>query len=209
MSKHFYVYYSYEEFGRGYIGSRGCKCLPEEDSKYYGSFHDKTFKPTQKIILGVYDSRKDAYEAEILLHEFYDVARNSHFANRSKQTSLGFTTEGLCGELNSMYGKTQSPEAKAKLSLYNKGKKLSEEHKRKIGAKHKGKKLSEKHKKIVGSWERTPEYRKKLSDARRKRVTTEETKRRMSETKKRLGAIKRLEKFLTTPNSLQTICILL
>jgi hypothetical protein len=28
MSKYFYVYYSYEEFGRGYIGKRECKCLP-------------------------------------------------------------------------------------------------------------------------------------------------------------------------------------
>ena len=95
MSKHFYVYYSYEEFGRGYIGSRGCKCLPEEDFKYYGSFRDKNFNPTQKIILGVYESRKDAYEAEILLHEFYDVSRNPHFANRSKLTTTGFSTEGV------------------------------------------------------------------------------------------------------------------
>lgn len=28
MEKYFYVYYSYEEFGRGYIGKRECKCLP-------------------------------------------------------------------------------------------------------------------------------------------------------------------------------------
>jgi hypothetical protein len=87
---HFYVYYSYEEYGRGYIGSRGCKCLPEKDFKYYGSFHDKTFKPTQKIILGVYESREDAYAAEIILHEFYDIDNNPHFANKSKQTSIKF-----------------------------------------------------------------------------------------------------------------------
>jgi hypothetical protein len=203
--KNFYVYYSYEEFGRGYIGSRGCKCLPKDDVKYFGSFHDKTFKPTQKIILGVYESREDAYEAEILLHEFYDIDRNPHFANRSKQTSKKFTTEGLCGELSPFYGKTLSPEAKAKLSAFNKGKKLTEEHKRKIGAKHKGKKLTEEHKRIVGSWERTPEYRKKLSIARKKRITTEETKRRMSETTKRQYAIERLVKSLTNPNSPQTI----
>jgi len=48
--KHFYVYYSYEEYGRGYIGKRECKYLPEEDVNYFGSFKDKTFKPTQKII---------------------------------------------------------------------------------------------------------------------------------------------------------------
>ena len=46
-----YTYYSYEEWGRGYFGSRTCRCLPKEDVKYFGSFGDKTFKPTQKIIL--------------------------------------------------------------------------------------------------------------------------------------------------------------
>lgn len=121
MSKHFYVYYSYEEFGRGYIGSRGCKCLPEEDSRYYGSFRDKNFNPTQKIILGVYESRKDAYEAEILLHEFYDIARNPHFANRSKMLTAGFSVEGV---------------------PIGKGKILSEEHKRKIRESNIGKKRS-------------------------------------------------------------------
>jgi hypothetical protein len=46
MKKYFYVYYSYEEFGRGYIGKRECKCLPQEDIKYIGSYRDKSFKPT-------------------------------------------------------------------------------------------------------------------------------------------------------------------
>lgn len=41
---------SIEEFGRGYIGCRTCKCLPEED-KYLGSYHDETFNPSHKIIL--------------------------------------------------------------------------------------------------------------------------------------------------------------
>ena len=152
MSKHFYVYYSYEEFGRGYIGSRGCKCLPEEDSKYYGSFRDKNFNPTQKIILGVYESRKDAYESEILLHEFYDVARNPHFANRSKQTSKKFTTYGVgrahseeqkrrIGDLHR--GKVLSPETRKKISNAHKGKKLTEEHKEKVRKANKGKIVSE------------------------------------------------------------------
>ena len=134
MSKHFYVYYSYEEFGRGYIGSRGCKCLPEEDLRYYGSFRDKNFNPTQKIIIGVYESRKDAYEVEILLHEFYDVARNPHFANRSKQTSLVFTTEGIklseeqCKKISErVKGKIISEEQRLKISLANKGRKRSKE----------------------------------------------------------------------------------
>jgi hypothetical protein len=38
--KYHYVYYSYEEYGRGYIGSRSCSCLPQEDRNYFGSFTD-------------------------------------------------------------------------------------------------------------------------------------------------------------------------
>lgn len=88
--KHFYVYYSYEEYGRGYIGKRACKCLPEEDVNYFGSFHDKTFNPTQKIILEQFDSVEEALQAEIILHDFYEVDKNLHFANRAKQTSTKF-----------------------------------------------------------------------------------------------------------------------
>lgn len=86
-----YTYYSYEEYGRGYIGSRGCECSIDEDFKYLGTFSDKKFKPTQKIILGIYETRKEAYEAEILLHNFFNVDINPHFANKCKATSSGFT----------------------------------------------------------------------------------------------------------------------
>jgi hypothetical protein len=88
--KHFYVYYSYEEYGRGYIGKRECECVPEEDINYLGSFHDKSFYPTQKIILETFDSVEEALEAEIILHDFYEVDTNPHFANRAKQTSTKF-----------------------------------------------------------------------------------------------------------------------
>jgi hypothetical protein len=89
-----YVYYSYEEWGRGYIGVRSCKCLPEEDTKYFGSFYDKSFKPTEKDILSVFETRKDALKAEIALHDFYEVHKNPHFANKAKQTSVGFSPVG-------------------------------------------------------------------------------------------------------------------
>ena len=88
--KHFYVYYSYEEYGRGYIGKRECECLPEKDINYLGSFHDKSFYPTQKIILETFDIVEEALEAEIILHDFYEVYKNPHFANRAKQTSTKF-----------------------------------------------------------------------------------------------------------------------
>ena len=89
--EYYYTYYSYEEYGRGYFGSRGCGCLPEEDVRYLGSFTDKTFKPTQKIILkDDYATREEAYADEIILHDYYDVGNNPHFANRAKATSTKF-----------------------------------------------------------------------------------------------------------------------
>lgn len=91
MSKKFhYTYYSYEEFGRGYIGVRSCNCNPEEDRNYFGSYYDKTFKPTKKIILNTYSSRKEAMRDEIILHEFYQVHINPYFANKSKATTESF-----------------------------------------------------------------------------------------------------------------------
>jgi hypothetical protein len=86
-----YVYYSYEEYGKGYIGSRTCDCSPEKDINYFGSFSDKNFKPTQKIILkDDYITREEAYADEIILQKYYKVVENPHFANRSYQTSTKF-----------------------------------------------------------------------------------------------------------------------
>lgn len=114
IRNYYYVYYSYEEWGRGYIGYRGCDCLPEEDTKYFGSFKDKTFKPTQKIILGVYKVQEDAIMAEIILHNFYNVDVNPHFANRAKQTSKKFYL-AASGKNNPMYGKKHLPESIQKM----------------------------------------------------------------------------------------------
>lgn len=102
--KYFYVYYSYEEYGRGYIGKRECNCSPEEDINYFGTFKDKNFKPTQKIILEIFNSVEEALKAECALHEFYQVDKNPHFANRAKQTSVKFYC-CLDGKSNPMYGK--------------------------------------------------------------------------------------------------------
>lgn len=101
-----YIYKSYEVGGREYIGSRSCNCLPESDIKYFGSFKDKTFNPTEKTILFVCETRKEALEIEIELHDFFDVAVNPQFANLVKQTSTGFSTAGLIGENYPNYGKT-------------------------------------------------------------------------------------------------------
>lgn len=91
LKEYYYTYYSYEEWGRGYFGSRKCYCLPEEDINYFGSSKDKTFKPTQKIILkSDYATREEAYADEIILQRYYNVVENPHFANKSYQTSTKF-----------------------------------------------------------------------------------------------------------------------
>lgn len=125
-----YVYYSYEEWGRGYIGSRTCKCLPEEDIRYFGSFKDKTFKPTQKIILkSDYTTREKAYVDEIILQQHYKVVENQHFANRAYQTSVKFS---MPTEQKKIIGKM----IYEKLRKENRGlHSLSEEEKRKISMK--------------------------------------------------------------------------
>lgn len=56
-----------------------------------GSFKDKTFKPTKKIILkDDYSTREEAYADEIILQKYYKVVENTQFANRSYQTSTKF-----------------------------------------------------------------------------------------------------------------------
>ena len=152
MKKHFYVYYSYEEYGRGYIGSRVCDCLPENDVKYFGSYKDKFFKPNQKIILEVFDNVEKALEAECVLHNFYEVDKNPHFANKAKQTSKKFYHRSF-GEKNP----SKRGDVREKIRLG------------KLGENNPAKR---------------PEVREKLSAARKKRITTDETRRKMSEAHK-------------------------
>jgi group I intron endonuclease len=130
MTTHHYVYRSYEEKGREYIGIRSCNCLPEEDIKYFGSFTDKTFNPTGKTILFACETREEVAEIEIELHDFFDVAVNPQFANQSKATSTGFNTKGvprteewkkahserMSGENNPNYGVFWTEEQKKAMS---------------------------------------------------------------------------------------------
>jgi hypothetical protein len=138
-----YTYYSYEPWGRGYIGSRSCKCLPEEDIKYFGSYADKSFNPSLKIIIkDDYRSREDAITDEVILHNFYNVSHNKHFTNKSKQTSSKFDTTGIVP--------------------WNKGIVCSEETKEKIKEKVKGREPWNKGKK--GAQKFSDESKKKISE---------------------------------------------
>ena len=159
--EYYYTYYSYEEWGRGYFGSRGCKCLPEEDIKYFGSFTDKIFKPTQKIILkSDYTTRADAYADEIILQEHYKVVENPHFANKSYQTSTKFSWKH----------RKHSPTTKQKISLKLKGVKRGADYIQKCkGRRHSDetkRKMSESQKGI-----KNHNYGKKASDFTRKKLS--------------------------------------
>jgi hypothetical protein len=179
-----YTYYSYEEWGRGYIGSRTCTCLPEEDIKYFGSFKDKSFKPTQKIILkSDYATREEAYDDEIILHRYFKVVENPHFANKANQTSTGFSRKGLSlseeqkaalrekfkgknsGKNNPMYGK-RGPKnpmyGKRGKNNPNYGKRRTQESKNKISKALTGRKLSESHLKNLRITKNRPDQKEKM-----------------------------------------------
>jgi hypothetical protein len=119
--------------------------LPEEDVKYFGSFKDKTFKPTKKIIIKEFTSREAASNVEITLHNFFNVAENLNFANRAKSTSTGFTRLGA----------KNTKKTNEKIALVNKGnkycvgRKISEETRKKISKGNKGKKISEERKQAL------------------------------------------------------------
>jgi hypothetical protein len=132
-----------------------------------GSYSDADFSPTQKEILAICESSEHALEVEIFFHEFYDVARNPLFANKAKQTSKYFNTEGvpksephkekireaLSGlpksqshRLNlsqSKRGKPASEACRLAQIAAVKGKPKSAEHRRKIAEANRGKKLGE------------------------------------------------------------------
>lgn len=119
---------------RMYIGSRTCKCEPQKDVKYFGSFTDKTFKPDTKKILKIFKTRKEAFKHEAYLHFVLDVAANPRFANKARVTTTGFTWLGqkhspeTIKKLKEISKKNWTPELKEKLLKANKNKKLSKEH---------------------------------------------------------------------------------
>lgn len=182
--KYFYVYYSYEPWGRGYIGKRECECLPEEDVKYFGSFSDKTFKPTEKIIIQTFDTAKEAYAAEIELQEFYQVDKNPYFANIYIHRSNNFCNNG--SEIirkkisKALTGIKRSEETKRKVSEVKKKYVASEEKKLKLKEKRKGRKpsLGMKHSE---EWKKEHSKKMKENNPFKGKNHTEETRKIISE----------------------------
>lgn len=77
-----YTYYSYEPEGRGYIGKRSSRVPPKEDP-YLGSFSDKTFKPSHKIVIATYSTAQEALRAESALQCLFKAHKAGHFANQA------------------------------------------------------------------------------------------------------------------------------
>jgi hypothetical protein len=131
-----------------YYGSRSCKnCNPYDDLgiKYFSSSKDRDFKKDQKEhpehyrykIIRICETRKDAVELEIFLHNKFDVAINESFYNRSKQTSSKFYF-AQNGKSNPFYGKKHTEETRKKIGVIHKRKKLSEKHKKRLSEVNKG-----------------------------------------------------------------------
>jgi hypothetical protein len=97
-----FVYNSYEEWGRNYIGVHSTENLYDG---YLGSYSDPTFTPVGKDILEFYETRGEACEAEIRLHQFFDVANNPSFANQANAHNTGIWPYHLNTEARSRAGK--------------------------------------------------------------------------------------------------------
>jgi len=144
MSKYHYTYILTERSsGMRYIGVRSCDCEPKEDeywgsSKYLPDGYCGNLSGTfDKTIVGSFESREEANEDEIRLHNLHDVAVNPRFYNRAKATSKGFCVYGTkhseatrekmsvtrTGDKNGMYGKHHSAETREKMSVSTAGEK--------------------------------------------------------------------------------------
>ena len=94
MSKNFHaVYVSFEENpnSKDYVGKHS-SCDPYDS--YMGSFSDKDFNPSQKILLGYATTAEGAVWLEMQWQRVLNVVEDPQYVNQSYQTSTGFDTTG-------------------------------------------------------------------------------------------------------------------
>ena len=165
MNKYNYVYrITNKENNRHYYGVRSSKIEPKLDLgiKYFSSSRDKEFMNEQKLnkdkfkykVIKIFETREEAVNLEIKLHNKFDVGRNLSFYNDSKQTSTKFDRSGTKDSpetIEKKRNKTVTNETRENMRLAQLGRKhseetlekmrkpKSEEHKIKIGDANKGK----------------------------------------------------------------------
>jgi hypothetical protein len=103
-----------------YIGVRSCEGNIGEDkymssSKYVKEAIKKNgIEQFNKIILKRFNSRKEAMDYEIELHEQFNVTGSNFFFNKAKQKTDSFSCGP--GELNPFYGRKHTEEYKKRMS---------------------------------------------------------------------------------------------
>lgn len=129
--KYHYVYrITNIKLKKHYYGSRSSNVKPNKDIGvlYFSSSTDSDFIEDQNInpknykykVVSIFDNKKDAISLEVRLHDYFDVATNENFYNKSKQTTSAWDTTGTTFSL--------SEEAKSKISKALKGKPKSKKH---------------------------------------------------------------------------------
>ena len=117
MNKHYVYILKNKIDGRLYIGDRTApNGNPYKDTKYKSSCKvvSKEYKENcMKRILKTFETREEAKEYEIFLHNKYDVGNNPRFFNGAKQTSVGFDTSGITPP------HTKTDEWKEKCRIFN------------------------------------------------------------------------------------------
>lgn len=146
--------------GEFYIGSKyAVGATPENTMNYFGSPRGRRERCSRykyllsnerhlldKIIVGVFDTKKEALDCEIEMHsKLFD---DPLCLNGAKQTSTKFSAS-FQGQDHPMFGKVLSEESCKKMRLAKLGKKRgphSAEHSKKIGLSQIGRKFTDEHK---------------------------------------------------------------
>jgi len=124
MDRNYHILYlSFEEgpTGRSYVGAHSTDDLYDG---YLGSFTDKTFNPSGRIIIEYHKSRVSLLRAEETLQKVLDVVKDPHYANQSIQHGSGFTYGFL--------GKSHSKEFIENLAKRNQEREWSPESRNKL-----------------------------------------------------------------------------
>jgi hypothetical protein len=174
------VYDSWEEgpVGRDYIGKHS---TDDPYDKYLGSFKDKTFDPSNKIIIAYATTPEGAVWLERMFQKVFSVVEDPGFANRSYQTESKFIY-GVKGDENP----AKRPESGRKISEKKKGKPRPDVRERNL--RNNPSKAPEAAAKIAASRrgkKQTAEAKQKVSDYQSGRPKSEETKRKIREARKR------------------------